>query len=75
MLVCLGATAVQALLGSHIRIGRDRGQPLESELAELVTTTAHPSSILRSRDDVEREQAMDAFVSDLKGIPTWLRTR
>ncbi len=42
-----GATAVRALLGSRIRIGRDRGRPLESELAELVTPTAHPSSILR----------------------------
>src|SRR5437763_14220102 len=50
-LVCLGATASQALLGSQIRIGRDRGQPLESELAELVTITAHPSSILRAPND------------------------
>ena len=75
VLVCLGATAAQALLGSHIRIGRDRGRPLDSELAEFVTITAHPSSILRSRDDAEREQAMDAFVSDLKDVATWLRAR
>jgi uracil-DNA glycosylase len=75
VLVCLGATAAQALLGSHIRIGRDRGRPLDSELAEFVTITAHPSSILRARDDAEREQAMDAFVSDLKGVATWLRAR
>ena len=74
-LVCLGATAAQALLGSHIRIGRDRGRPLDSGLSELVTITAHPSSILRARDDAEREQAMDAFVSDLKGVATWLRAR
>ena len=46
-----------------------------SELAEFVTITAHPSSILRARDDAEREQAMDAFVSDLKGVATWLRAR
>lgn len=47
--VCLGATAAQALLGSAVRIGRDRGEPADSELAELVTITAHPSSILRAR--------------------------
>src|SRR5437764_11433344 len=53
-LVCLGATAAQALLGSQIRIGRDRGKPADSELAELVTLTAHPSSILRAQDELER---------------------
>jgi uracil-DNA glycosylase len=74
-LVCLGATAAQALLGSHIRIGRDRGRPLDSDLAELVTITAHPSSILRAQGDAEREDAMQAFVSDLKGVATWLRAR
>src|SRR5205085_6465611 len=50
-LVLLGATAAQALLGSHIRIGRDRGQPIDSDLAELVTIPAHPSSDLRAQDD------------------------
>ncbi len=50
-LVCLGATAAQALLGPQVRIGRDRGQPMVSELAELVTITAHPSSILRAHDE------------------------
>ena len=65
-IVLLGATAAQALLGPSIRIGRDRGRPIESDLAELVTITAHPSSILRARDDPEREQAMEAFVADLR---------
>lgn len=74
-LVCLGATAAQALLGNHIRIGRDRGRPIASDLAELVTITAHPSSILRSQDDAERDEAMGAFISDLKGVATWLRAR
>src|SRR5947209_19423535 len=67
-LVCLGATAAQALLGSHIRIGRDRGRPADSELAELVTVTAHPSSILRAQDDAERHEAMQEFVADLKSV-------
>ena len=44
-------------------------------LAELVTITAHPSSILRAQDDAEREDAMEAFVSDLKSVATWLRAR
>jgi DNA polymerase len=74
-LVCLGATAAQALLGSHVRIGRDRGRPVESGLAELVTLTAHPSSILRAQDDREREEAMGAFVADLEGVAAWLSAR
>src|SRR5881227_2260541 len=52
VLVCLGATAAQALLGPQVRIGRDRGRAMESELAELVTITTHPSAILRAQDDV-----------------------
>ena len=63
-LVCLGAVAGQALLGAHIRIGRDRGQRFDSDLAELVTLTTHPSAILRTEDE-DREQAMAMFVADL----------
>ncbi len=74
-LVFLGATAAQALLGSHIRVGRDRGRPVESDLAEHVTLTAHPSSILRARDDSERGEAMQQFVDDLKGVAAWLSAR
>jgi uracil-DNA glycosylase len=74
-LVCLGATAAQALLGPQVRIGRDRGRPMESELAELVTITTHPSAILRSQDDAEREAAMAQFVDDLKSVAQWLHER
>jgi DNA polymerase len=73
-LVCLGATAAQALLGSQIRIGRDRGRPIESDLATLVTITTHPSAILRAEDE-DREQAMAAFVEDLRHVATWLSER
>jgi uracil-DNA glycosylase len=73
-LVCLGATAAQALLGSHIRIGRDRGRPIDSNLAELVTVTTHPSAILRA-DDEDREHAMDMFVADLEAVAKWLSAR
>jgi uracil-DNA glycosylase len=71
-LVCLGATAAQALLGPQVRIGRDRGRPQDSDLAELVTLTAHPSSILRARSDDERAAAMEQFVSDLASVGRWM---
>ncbi|HEX3691394.1 MAG TPA: UdgX family uracil-DNA binding protein [Solirubrobacteraceae bacterium] len=72
-LVCLGATAAHALLGSSVRIGRDRGRPMESDLAPLVTVTTHPSAILRQRGEDERAKAMDDFVSDLEKIARWLQ--
>jgi uracil-DNA glycosylase len=71
-LILLGATAAQALLGSTVRIGRDRGRPMASDLAELVTVTTHPSAILRQRGDGGREAAMNAFVSDLTAVARWL---
>lgn len=74
-LVCLGATAAHALLGPQVRVGRDRGRPLSSDLAELVTLTTHPSAILRQRDDTERAAAMDEFVSDLSSVAGWLADR
>jgi DNA polymerase len=71
-IVLLGATSAQALLGPQVRIGRDRGKPMESELAELVTITTHPSAILRAQDDAERKAAMEQFVDDLKTVAQWL---
>jgi DNA polymerase len=70
-LVLLGATAAQALLGPQVRIGRDRGRPIDCDVAELVTVTTHPSAILRARDD-DRQVAMHAFVSDLRTVARWL---
>lgn len=66
VLVCLGAIAAKALLGSSFRVTRSRGEFVESDLAPLVTATVHPSSILRARTDADREQAYDAFVADLR---------
>lgn len=74
-LVCLGATAAQALLGAQIRIGRDRGQPIPSELAEHVTLTAHPSAILRARDEAARSTGMEQFIADLQAVSAWLNAR
>jgi uracil-DNA glycosylase len=66
ILVCLGATAAQALLGRSFRVTAQRGQFVPSALAPLVTATVHPSSILRAPDDEARREEMKAFVADLK---------
>ncbi|MEA2145200.1 MAG: uracil-DNA glycosylase [Solirubrobacteraceae bacterium] len=71
-LVLLGAVAGQGLLGSGLRVTRDRGKPMPSDLAQLVTVTTHPSAILRMRGAPERTQAMDAFVADLRAVADWL---
>jgi uracil-DNA glycosylase len=68
VLVCLGATAAQALIGRDVRVTRDRGRPLDSPLAPCTLVTVHPSSILRSRDDDERHAAFRAFVDDLEQV-------
>jgi uracil-DNA glycosylase family protein len=65
VLVCLGAVAAQGLLGSKVRVTKDRGKPLESELAPVVLVTIHPSAILRERDEPARDEAFRAFVADL----------
>jgi uracil-DNA glycosylase len=68
VLVALGATAAQALLGRGFRVTRERGAPVDSDLAPNVVATVHPSSILRARDEAERREAYDAFVADLKVV-------
>jgi DNA polymerase len=67
VLVLLGATAAQTLLGRQFRVTRFRGQLLESELADYVTATVHPSSILRGEPE-ERETNFAAFVDDLRVV-------
>jgi uracil-DNA glycosylase family protein len=67
VLVCLGATAAQALLGRDFRVSRQRGKPVDSDLAEHVLATVHPSSILRADED-QREQEYQEFVRDLKTV-------
>ena len=67
VLVLLGATAAQSLLGRQFRVTQHRGELLESDLADAVTATVHPSSILRGEPE-EREMNFSAFVDDLKVI-------
>ena len=64
ILVCLGATAAQALLGKQFRVTQMRGQWLDSPLAKKTIATIHPSAILRTPDDL-RDKAYSDFVSDL----------
>jgi uracil-DNA glycosylase len=72
VLVCLGATAAQALLGRQFRVSRQRGEWVDSPLAKRVTATVHPSSVLRT-DKEEREAAMEALVEDLGKVAKELR--
>jgi len=74
VLVALGATAAQALLGRQFRVTKQRGVPVESELAPHVIATVHPSSILRQETDDDRAAAMEAFVADLKVVAKLLRS-
>ena len=71
-LVLLGATAGQALFGSKFRLGEARGRPLESDLAELVTATTHPSAILRAPDDAARHAMREDFTRDLGTVAGFL---
>jgi DNA polymerase len=72
VLVCLGATAAQSLLGRQFRVTKQRGEWLDSDLAEHVTATIHPSAILRQRDEESRHQEMGKFVEDLKLVASVL---
>jgi uracil-DNA glycosylase len=68
VLVCLGATAAQALLGRQFRVTKQRGVPVESDLAPNVIATVHPSSILRQETEEDRKAAMADLVADLKVV-------
>jgi uracil-DNA glycosylase family protein len=72
VLVCLGATAAQALLGRSFRVTRERGKPVESDLAPHVLATIHPSAILRA-DAETRESERAALVDDLEVVASLLR--
>jgi DNA polymerase len=72
VLVCLGATAAQALLGRSFKVTQRRGRFVDSPLAARVTATVHPSSILRTPDD-SRDMEMRRFVDDLKRVAAELR--
>jgi uracil-DNA glycosylase family protein len=66
VIVCLGATAAQALLGRQFKVSTQRGMWVPSPLARFVMATVHPSSLLRAPDDETRRREMQRFISDLK---------
>ena len=72
VLVCLGAVPAQALVGRHVKVTQDRGKPLESDLADVVMVTVHPSSILRQRDEDARQEAYRGLVEDLREVARWV---
>jgi len=67
VIICLGATASQALLGRKFRVTQHRGEFIQSELAPYVTATEHPSSILRAPEEARRAE-MQRFIADLKKV-------
>jgi len=73
VIVCLGATAAQALLGRSFRVTRQRGQLMPFGAAPHVLATVHPSSILRAPDDESRHQEYELFVKDLRVVAAALR--
>jgi uracil-DNA glycosylase len=68
VIVCLGATAAQALLGKQFRVSRQRGEFVKSPLAPRVMATVHPSSILRAPDEETRRIERQRFIDDLKNL-------
>src|SRR5437773_9531878 len=68
VIVCLGATAAQALLGRQFKVSTQRGVWVESPLAPFVMATLHPSSLLRAPDDETRHRETERFIADLKRV-------
>jgi len=73
VIVCLGATAAQALLGRAFKVTAQRGEFVPSSLAPHVMATVHPSSLLRAPDDETRRREQQRLVEDLKKIAPLLR--
>jgi uracil-DNA glycosylase family protein len=72
LIVCLGATAAQGLLGRDFRITRQRGQIMQSSWAEHVLATYHPAAILRAPGDDGRRAMRGEFISDLQLAADWM---
>jgi uracil-DNA glycosylase len=72
IIVCLGATAAQSLLGGSFRLTRNRGRQFPHDTGAVVTATVHPSSILRAPDDATRRRERVRFTEDLARVREWL---
>jgi DNA polymerase len=68
LIICLGSTAAQAIIGRGFKVTKQRGQVMPSTLGPPAVGTVHPSSILRAPDDESREHAFAMFVADLRAV-------
>ncbi len=73
IVVCLGATAAQALLGKQFKVTRQRGEPVTTPEGLPALATVHPSSILRAPDEAARHAEMERFVEDLRTVAARIR--
>jgi DNA polymerase len=73
ILVCLGATAAQALFGKDFRVSKSHGQLVKTPLAEKAAATIHPSAILRAPSPDDRAAQLKQFIADLKKIAKWIQ--
>jgi uracil-DNA glycosylase len=74
VIITLGATASQALLGKQFRVTKDRGKPIASPLAEAIFATVHPSAVLRAPDPAARALAEKELIADLTEVARYLRS-
>jgi uracil-DNA glycosylase len=74
IIVCLGATAAQSILGNTFRLTKERGRFIEHPWAQRVTATVHPSAILRAPNEEQRHLAYRAFVADLRRVRAAMKT-
>jgi uracil-DNA glycosylase family protein len=74
ILVCMGATAAQSVVGKPVAIMKERGKFIDSVLGKLTFVTIHPSAILRQRDSDEREQEYRRFASEMKLVKRKLQS-
>jgi uracil-DNA glycosylase len=74
LIVCLGATAAQSLLGSQFRVSKSRGRPQQADGYPPVIATVHPASILRAQSDDDRHRQTTDFIADLRHANEFLRT-
>ena len=75
VIILLGATAAQGVLGRDFRVTQHRGEWVESPIAPYVMATVHPSSILRAPDDESRHEEMSKFIGDLKKVAALIHSR
>jgi uracil-DNA glycosylase len=75
VIITLGATASQALLGKQFRVTKDRGKPIQSPLAEAIFATVHPSAVLRAPDPAARALAEQEFIADLTRVARHLQAQ